>query len=162
MEHFLNESVVVAIAFFVLLPLVFKPVQKIVLSILDKKAASAIKVLKEAEDLYLRAQELLKVAQMNHETALKDSKDIVQKASEEAEMILKEANDEAKRIIKKKTALSIARIDRQEKQIVDDIKSSAIQLAITQVQESLVHELGKEAQLSLIEGGVREMKKVLN
>jgi F-type H+-transporting ATPase subunit b len=162
MEHFLNETVVVAIAFLVFIPLVFKPVKKAVLTMLDERAAVAVKVLKEAEELHTKAQMLLKEAEEHYATALKDSKDIVQKASEEAHSILDEANKEVERIVKKKTELSIVRISQQERQIVDDIKSSAIQLAVSQIQDSIMDELGKEAQISLIENGIKEAKKLLN
>lgn len=162
MAHFLNETFIVAIAFFALIPFVYKPIKKSILFMLDKKTAAAIKTLNEAQELYNKAQELLKEAQKHHATAIKDAQDIIKKANDEAEIILKEANDEVEKIVKKRTALSIARINQQEKQIIDDIKNSAIQLAVSQVQESIVNELGKEAQLSLIENGIKEAKKLLN
>jgi F0F1-type ATP synthase membrane subunit b/b' len=162
MSGVINESMIVAVAFCLFVPLVFKYVKKALVSILDERTKNIIKSLKESEKLFNEAQKLLSNAKLQYKEAEKMSKNIMIKAEEEVVMLINNAKKEAEIITKKKTDLSIARINQKENQLIEDIKLSAIQMAITKVEESLIKELDKEAQLSLLNDGLKQVRRLMN
>ncbi len=156
------ESIIVAVAFVVFLALAIKPIKNILLSMLDKYALDAVRQLTEANNMFKEASDMYDEIKKQHRQAERESQLIITKAKEEASALIEEAKKELERVTQKKTELTMGRIEQQEKQIVDDLKNEAIALAITKVQESLINQLDAEAQLALINSGIKEVKKLVH
>jgi F-type H+-transporting ATPase subunit b len=156
------ETTVVAVAFIIFMALIFKPAKRFLLSMLDTYAAEAIQKLEEAQQIHKEAQAIYSDIKKQSEQAKTDSKEILQKAKKEAEAIINEGKKELERITNKKAELTLSRIAQQEKQIIEDLKSEAINIALEKVQVALLNELDSEAQMSLIENGIRQVKKLVH
>lgn len=160
MEHIFNETFITAAACVIFIPLVFKPAKKALLNMLDQRAEHIIKSLKESDQIYREAESVLREAQKQYKEAQKTIKLILSQAEEEAFSMLENAKHRAESMARKKTELSISRINEQEKQIIEDVKQNAIQLAVNKVEESLINELGRDAQFNLIQEGIKAIKKL--
>jgi DNA mismatch repair protein MutS2 len=156
------EALIAAVAFCIFLVLVIKPIRTLVLNALDNYALQAVRELKEANKMFKEAEKLHKDIVKQHIQAKEDAKKIIAKAKSEAESIVKSAKSELKKVTEKKLQLTMSRIDQQERQIVEDLKNEAITIAMTKVQEALIHELDSEAQLTFIKNGIREVKKLVH
>lgn len=157
-----NESVIVALAFFVFVPLVFKPVKNLLLSFIDKYAAEAVKNLDESRQMRAEAEAMLAEIKTQHAEAQKNSKDIIESSRQDVEEIMEEMKEEVKAMTKIKIDLSVSRITQQEKQIIESLKNEAIQLAMEQVNSILLNELDKSAQMSLIDKSIKDIKKLVH
>lgn len=162
MEHFLNETTIVALAFILFIPVVYKRAKHAVIEMLDNRTAQVVKSLQESERIFKDAQALLNDAKLKHQEAEETIRLMVIQAENEARSLIADAKRQAEEITNKKIEISLAKINLQEKQLIEDIKLAAIQQAMTKVEESLINELDKEAQLSLIEDGLKQVKKLMH
>ena len=162
MHHFINEQFIAALAFIVFVPLVYKFAKKAILTILDDRTSNVIKSLQESERIYNEAQTLLNEAKAKYDEAEATIKLMIEQAENEAVLLIQEAKTQAENITKKKTELFLARISQQEKQLIEDVKNSAIQLAMDKVEESLITEIDRDTQLNLIEDGLKQAKKLMH
>ncbi len=162
MGQFLNEATIVALAFIAFIPLVYKHARHAVIGMLDDRTAGVIKSLQESEKIFKDAQALLNDAKLKHAEAEGTIRLMVLQAENEARSLIEDAKKQAQEITSKKIEMSLAKINLQEKQLIEDIKLATIQQAMTRVEESLIHELDKDAQLSLIEDGLRQAKKLMH
>lgn len=156
------EGYIVAIAFVLFVGFIFKPAKNALLSMLDQYAADAIKQLTEANNMFTESSKLYEEIKKQHKQAEKDAKEIVAKAKEESAAMVEEARKELERITQKKMELTLGRIEQQEKQIVEDLKNEAINIALIKVQDSLIKQLDTEAQMALIDNGIGEVKKLVH
>ena len=162
MEHFLNESIIVGLAFLLFIPLVYKHAKNAIINMLDDRTANVVKSLQESDKIFKEAQDLLKDAKLKHQEAEETIRLMVIQAENEAKSLIEDAKRQAEEITNKKIEMSLAKINLQEKQLIEDIKLAAIQQAMSKVEESLINELDKEAQLSLIEDGLKQVKKLMH
>ncbi len=156
------ESIVVAVAFGVFLILAIKPIKNMLVGMLDQYSKDAVKQLTEANEMFQEASKMYDDIKKQHKQAEKEAQEIITKAKEEALALVEEAKKELERVTQKKTELTMGRIEQQEKQIVEDLKNEAINLAISKVQESLINQLDAEAQMALINEGIKEVKKLVH
>jgi F-type H+-transporting ATPase subunit b len=160
--EFLNESFVGAIAFGIFVVLVYKPVKNLLISMVDEYTAQAIKKLEEAEAIFKEAKAMSLDVQKQYNQAKIDSVDIMKRAKLEAASLIEDARKEVETMTAKKTEMAMERISQQEKQMVEDLKKEAVTLAISTVEQGLLKELDKSAQNSLINYGIKEIKKLIH
>ena len=156
------ETIIVAVAFVLFVVFAFKPVKNVILGMLDQYAADAVKQLTEANNMFNESSKLYEEIKKQHRQAERDAKEIVAKAKEESAALVADAKKELERITHKKTELTMIRIEQQEKQIVEDLKNEAINTALVKVQDSLIKQLDTEAQMALINNGIRDVKKLVH
>ena len=160
--NFLNESLVGAVAFAIFVALVYRPVKRLLVSMIDEYTAQAITKLEEAGAILKDAKAMSLDIQKQYKQAKIDSADIMKKAKLEATSLIEDARKEVENMTAKKTEMALERIAQQEKQMVEDLKKEAIALAISTVEEGLLKELDKSAQNSLINHGIKEVKKLVH
>jgi F-type H+-transporting ATPase subunit b len=158
----MSESAIVALSLLVFIGLLYKPVKKGIISALDNYAAEAIRSLDDAQAMFNEAENLVNDAKEELIEAKITAKEIVARAHKEAADLLAEAKSEAERITTKRAEIAMARITQQEQQIMDELKQEAIALAMRNVHTNLIKELDSKAQLSLIENGLTDIKKIIN
>jgi F-type H+-transporting ATPase subunit b len=157
----LNETVVVALAFATFIPLVYKPAKNAILNMLDNYTADTIKNIEHAKHMYEQAKHMHDEITKKYNEAEQNAKAIISKANEEANLILAEAKREVEKITAKKTELALARINQQEKHIMEQLKDSIVEQALTNVNEMIAKELDSNAQLSLIDESIKKISKKL-
>jgi F-type H+-transporting ATPase subunit b len=158
----LNETLVIAFAFILFIVFTYKPVKAFILSALDQKIADTIKQVEEAKLLKKDATKVFQDAQDKLEEAENIASQMISNAKKKAEEILHNVEKEVTELAAKKTESSMQRILLQEKKVLEEIKVEAVELAMSYVEQALIDELDKSAQLALIESNVASMKKVIH
>ncbi len=157
----LSETAIVGIAFLVFIPLVYKPVRATLLNILDKHTASAIRNMDHAQEMYQKAEQMLAEITEKFNEAELVAEAIIKSANEEAAAIIADAQEEIAKISAKKTELALGRINQQEKNIIENLKVSVIERALSNVNEMIIKELDANAQMELIDNSVKMISRKL-
>jgi F-type H+-transporting ATPase subunit b len=157
-----TEATIVAIAFILFFVVLFRPIKRFILEFLDAKIQLAIRNIEEAAQLRSEAEGYLRSAQAHLAEAKTMALDIVNKAQEKSNLILSNVEDEVKILAEQKTENSLARLSQHENQIIEELKAEAVELAMVYVQDALVSELKKEAQMNLIEDSLKKTKKLIH
>lgn len=155
-----TEANIVAAALALFLVGLFRPIKKFVLSFLDLKIQDAIKDLEHAKNLRLEAENYLALARQKLKESESTALAIVDKARIKSEQIIASVEEEVNRIAERKIADSNARIAQQERQIASELKLEAVELAMSHVQDTLIRELNKDAQMSLITSSLKRTSKM--
>jgi F-type H+-transporting ATPase subunit b len=158
----LNESVIVAIAFFVFIGLTFKYIKQGLLTMLNSHVIKALKNIRDAEKIKQEAEEMYAEVEAKYNEIIKTSEQIINRANQDVESMFKDMEKRIAEFTEKKTQLSISRINQQEQTLIEEIKSETIKLAIDLVHESITKELSKEAQLALLDDALVNTKKIIN
>lgn len=158
----LNETLIVASAFVLFIVFTYRPVKAFILSALDQKIADTIKQVEEAKNLKQDAEKVFEDAQSKLAEAEDIASQMISNAKKKAEEILHNVEKEVTELAAKKTESSMQRILLQEKKVLEEIKVEAVELAMSYVEQALIDELDKNAQLALIENNVASMKKVIH
>jgi F-type H+-transporting ATPase subunit b len=152
----------VALAFIVFVVLVWKPVQKAVLSALDDRAARIERELTEAARLRDEAQALLAQYQQKHRDALKEAEGIVAQARSEAERLAQQAARDLEASLKRREELAMQRIAQAEQQAAADVRAAAIDVAIAATERLLKEKVDGAKGDALIDQAIRELPAKLH
>ncbi len=158
----ITEVTIVAASFVLFVVTLFKPIKRFLLGFLDAKIRTAVRNIEEAAEMRSEAEGYLKVAQAHLDEAKQTALDIVNKAKEKSNLILTGIEKEIKLLSEKKAESSLARISQQERQIVEELRAEAVDLAMVYVQDALVNELKKDAQMNLIESSLKKTNKLIH
>ncbi|MDF3048012.1 MAG: synthase chain precursor [Candidatus Midichloriaceae bacterium] len=157
-----TESNVVAIASILFAIALYKPIKNFVLAFLDEKIQEAVKDIEYAKNLRIEAEQYLEESKKKLAEAEKTAVEIIEKANERSEFIIGDLENQFKEISDRKLSDSLARIAQQEQQIISELKSQTVELTMKYVEESLISELSKEAQMSLVNKSLKRISKIMN
>jgi F-type H+-transporting ATPase subunit b len=152
----------VALAFIVFVVLVWKPVQKAVLSALDDRAARIEKELTEAARLRDEAQALLTQYQEKHRDALKEAEGILAQARSGAERLAQQAARDLDASLKRREGLAMQRIAQAEQQAAADVRAAAVDVAIAATERLLKEKVDGAKGDALIDQAIRELPAKLH
>jgi F-type H+-transporting ATPase subunit b len=161
-KNMFTESNIVAIASILFVVALYKPIKKFVLSFLDEKIQEAIKEIEHARNLRVEAEQYLEESKKKLAEAEKTAVEIIEKANERSQFIISDIENQLKAISDRKLEDSLARISQQEHQIISELKAQTVELTIKYVEESLISELSKDAQMSLIDNSLKKAAKMVN
>lgn len=162
MEHFFNESTIVAIATFLFVSVLYKPAKNSILSFLDNKIIETAAKIKEAEEMRKEAEVMLEQIQSELESAKVTAKEIINSAQEKSVQILEDAKNEFNKISQRKTELAMERISQQESSIIEEFKGEVLTKALNHVEEVLSKQLSSSAKDHLLDSSINNLKKNLN
>lgn len=157
----ITESVVVAIAFVIFCAAVFKPAKSAILGALDKHNSDAMRHLDEAKALFEEAKNMRAAAEAALTDAEKTSANIIANAKAEVEHLMKDSQEEFNRLTSTKFELAGAKIEQQERHIIEQLKESIINDALQTVGTLLAKEMNDNAQLGLIDDSISKISKKL-
>jgi F-type H+-transporting ATPase subunit b len=152
----------VAVAFVLLVVLVWKPAQKALLSGLDARAARIEKELNEAARLREEAQALLAQYQRKHRDAVKEAEDIVAHAREEADRLAQQAARDLDASLKRREDLAMQRIAQAEQQATADVRAAAVDVAIAATERLLKDRLDGAKGDALIDQAIKDLPAKLH
>jgi F-type H+-transporting ATPase subunit b len=152
----------VAVAFIILIVLVWKPAQKALLSALDARAARIEQELSEAARLREEAQALLAQYQRKHREAMKEAEGIVAHARTEAERLAQQAARDLEASLKRREELAMQRIAQAEQQATKDVRAAAVDVAIAAAERLLKEKLDGTKGDALIDQAIRELPSKLH
>ena len=150
----------VAVAFFIFIIAIFKPVKKILISNLDSK----IKIIKEninqAENLKNEAQIILSDIKKRQNEVKIEIENIRKEAIEKIGMLESQANIKLKEQIKKRELLSSEKIKLMVKDANITIQNNISQTSIETVVFLLQKKLNKDEKQNLITQSIKDLNTV--
>jgi len=151
--------VLVAVVIFVIA--VWKPAGRALGSMLDSRAERIAAELAEARRLRDEAEALLAEYQKKQREAQGDAEAIVTHAKEEAELVAAQAQRDLQQALERRTRLAEERIAQAEAKAVDEIRATAVDVAIAAAREVIAGELDDNRRAALVDAAITALPQGL-
>ena len=142
--------------------LVYYKVPKLIAKALDDRAEAIRKELDEARRLREEAQNLLADYQKKHRNVGQEAEAIVDLARREAEAFAHETRVSLTETLERRTKLAEDKIARAEAQAVDEVRGSAIDVAVAAAEKILREKMAGTGGAALIDQSIRDLEGRLN
>ena len=129
---------------------------------LDERAAKIAADLDEARHLHEEAKERLAEYQRKQRDALKEAEAIVAQAKAEAERIAAQAARDLDAAIERRRRLAVEKIALEESKALDEVRSAAVDLAITALRRALADDLDAQRRSALIDEAIAGLPSSLH
>ncbi len=129
---------------------------------LDDRSDKIRDELEEARKLREEAQALLAEYQGKRKEAEKEAEEIVAAAKREAASLAEDAATKTAEFVKRRTALAEQKIEQAQTQAVADVRSTAVDLAITAAEGIIADKVKGAAATKLIKDSIADVKAQLN
>ncbi len=161
-ELFSNPEFWVAVAFFIFIGIILKFGYRRVVDGLDARAERIKNELDEARSLREEAQALLASYQRKQRDALKEAEEIVEHAKDEAARASTEAEAKLQEIIKRRTEMAVDKISRAEAQALQDVRNTAVDVAVEAARSLIEKNLDEKKAASLVEDSIADIENKLH
>ncbi|MET0941315.1 MAG: F0F1 ATP synthase subunit B [Mesorhizobium sp.] len=129
---------------------------------LDERADRIGKELDEARRLREQAQQLLADYQQKRTEAEKEAGDIVAAAKREADQLVTEAHKRTEEYVARRTALAELKIGQAEREAVNEVRASAVDIAVEAARTLLAGKIDAKTGADLFKSSLQEVKSKLN
>ncbi|HEV2898301.1 MAG TPA: F0F1 ATP synthase subunit B [Pseudaminobacter sp.] len=129
---------------------------------LDNRAERIRNELDEARRLREEAQQLLAEYQRKRKEAEKEAADILDAAKREASQLVSEAQKKSEDYVTRRTALAEQKIGQAERDAVQEVRASAVDIAVEAARVLLARKVDSAASAKLFDTSLRDMKSKLN
>ncbi|WP_274629861.1 F0F1 ATP synthase subunit B [Arvimicrobium flavum] len=129
---------------------------------LDDRAGRIANELEEARRLREEAQQLLAEYQRKRKEAEKEAVDIVDAAKREAASLVEEAHKKTEEYVARRTAMAEQKIGQAERDAVNEVRATAVDIAVEAARKVLEGTVDAKASASLFSSSVQELKSKLN
>lgn len=133
-----------------------------VLGQLDERAARIKKDLDEAEKLHQDAQHLFAEYQRKQRNALKEAEEIIAAAEAEAKALFKATEADLKISLERRRKQAEDKIAQAEKQAVQEVRDTAVEIAIVAASAVLSQSLQGPAAAAQIDRAIGDVKAKLH
>ena len=141
---------------------VYLKVPGMIAKALDARAAKIRTDLDEASRLREEAQALLAEFQQKRKDAEKEAADIVTEAKREAELLLADAHKKTEDYVQRRTVMAEQKIAQAEREAVNEVRSSAVDIAVEAARKLLAGSADIKAGEELFKSSLQELKSKLN
>lgn len=156
-------SVWATVALFIFLGvLVYLKVPAMIAKAIDARAVKIRHDLDEARRLREEAQALLSEFQKKRKDAEQEAADLVAAAKREAELLLADAQKKTEDYVTRRTAMAEQKIAQAEREAVNEVRSSAVDIAIEAARRLLADNPEIKAGEELFKSSLQELKSKLN
>jgi len=155
---FLNDPTFwVLVAFIIFIAATARPISRLALAGLDKRADKIRADLEEAEKLRQEAQDLLAGYQRKQRDAIEEAEAIVAHAKEEAERLAQQGIERLEAALERREKLTLERIAQAEAKALDTVRTKTVDVALDATRDFLSHKLkGKQAD-ALIDAAIKDL-----
>ena len=129
---------------------------------LDKRAADIAAELEQAKKLREEAQQLLAEYQRKRNEAEEEAKSIVAAAEKEASALREEARQKTEDYVARRTALAEQKIKQAETEAVNEVRASAVELAVAAAEKVMADKVDSKKAGDLFKSSLGELKSQLN
>ncbi len=147
----------VAVAFLILVGLIAKPAGKAVLKALDTRTERIRATLDDATKLREEAQHLLADYQRKQRDAAKEIDDLVASAQAEAKNLADEATAKMEEALRRREQLARDKIAQAEAEALQQVRDTAIDLAIAATRRLMAERLDEQAAARLVDDAIAEI-----
>ena len=152
----------VAVAFVIFAALMLWKVKSLITDALDSRAGGISKELDDAAALREEAQALLASYQRKQRDALAEADDIVAQAKVEAERLAADAEVALEAEIKRRTEMALEKITQAETQVVQEVRNTAIDVAIKAAGSLIKENIDEAKAASLINESIGDIEGKLH
>ena len=161
-EFLEQETIWVALAFFIFIALIWKKASKAVSTILDDRSILIQNELKEAKSLKEEAMEELRISLQMQKNSSEEFNQIIKEAKEAAKKIKDDADVKSLEIIKRREEQAKQRIMAFENEAIKEIKRVSGTVAIESAKIYIKTHLDKKENVNLITKASNEIKSSLS
>jgi F-type H+-transporting ATPase subunit b len=129
---------------------------------LDSRAERIRNELEEARKLREEAQQLLAEYQRKRKEAEQEAQDIVAAARREAESLTEDARRKSDEYVTRRTALAEQKIAQAERDAVNEVRSSAVDIAIAAAERILADKVDGKTGSALFKSSLDHVRSKLN
>ena len=129
---------------------------------LDERAGKISSELDEARKLREEAQTILAEYQRKRKEAESVAEEIIVAARHEVEMLSADARKKTTEFINRRTAMAETKIAQAQAQALSDVKSAAVEIAISAAQSIVADKVTGAAADKIIKSSIAEVKSNLN
>jgi F-type H+-transporting ATPase subunit b len=158
---FAEPSHWVVLSFFLFFIIFGKKLWGALAGMLDARAASVRAEIDEAARLKAEAEAMLKEAETTRGRAQVDAKALIDGAAAEAARVTEAMRAEAEASAKRREQMALDRIAAAQKQAVDEIRTSAAELATIAARQVIAEGLSVEASNALIDQAISQLPAAL-
>lgn len=133
----MTESMWISLGFIIFIGLVFKPIKRVMIYALDKRAEDIDHKLNEAKKLKEEAEAMLRDCKQNQQNTMEEVQHILSQAEKEATRIIREGKKELEETCEKHTKLAMQRLSGYESTALSEVHSTAVDIAIYTVRSLL-------------------------
>jgi F-type H+-transporting ATPase subunit b len=151
----------VMLAFFLFFILFGRKIWAALAGILDARTVSVRAELDEASRLRREAEAMLRDAEKQRTDALVEAKALIEGARAEATRVAAAAAAEAEASAKRREKMAIDRIAAAEKAAVDDVRTTAADIATIAARQVLAESLSADADAALIDHAIAQLPTAL-
>jgi F-type H+-transporting ATPase subunit b len=151
----------VAAAFIVFFLLFGRKLWGAIAAMLDDRAAKIRTELDEAARLRAEAEAMLKDAQARRDSAIADAKMLLDGAKSEAARLAQAASAEAEASAQRREQMAMDRIAAAEKAAVDEVRTTAAEVATVAARQVIADGLSAEADGGLIDHAITQLPAAL-
>lgn len=151
----------VALAFIVFFVLFGRKLWGAITALLDDRAAKIRAELDEAARLRTDAEAMLKDAQTRRDAAVAEAKQLLDGAKVEAARLAQAAADEAEAAARRREQMAMDRIAAAEKAAVDEVRTTAAEVATVAARQVIADGLSAEADGGLIDQAIAQLPAAL-
>jgi F-type H+-transporting ATPase subunit b len=151
----------VAAAFIVFFLLFGRKLWGVIAALLDDRAAKIRAELDEAARLRAEAEAMLKDAQARREAAVAEATQLLEGAKVEAARLAQEAAAEAEGAARRREQMALDRIAAAEKAAVDEVRTTAAEVATIAARQVIADGLSAEADGRLIDQAITRLPAAL-
>ncbi len=158
----LDEAFWVAIALFILIGLLWRPVGRAMAGILDGRSEKIGRELEEAVRLREEAQALLAAHQKKYRAMTDEAESILHQAREEAKTMQKQAQEVLKQALATRMEQAERRMDQEEQKALQEIQRQVVAVAVAAAAKILTEHLGEQADDHLIKLALNEIPRAIH
>jgi F-type H+-transporting ATPase subunit b len=129
---------------------------------LDQRAERIRNDIEEARKLREEAQQLLAEYQRKRKEAEQEAGDIVAAAKREADMLVEEAKQRTEEYVARRTTLAEQKIAQAERDAVNEVRASAVDIAVAAAGKVLADKVDAKADAALFKAALADVKQHLN
>lgn len=129
---------------------------------LDKRADQIRNELEEAKKLREEAQQLLAEYQRKRKEAESEAESILSAAEREAAVLREEAKAKTEEYVTRRTAMAEQKIRQAEADAINEVRASAVDLAIAATEKLIGSKVDSKASGELFKASLGELKTRLN
>lgn len=142
--------------------LAYVKVPAMITGALDKRSDQIRNELEQAKKLREEAQQLLAEYQRKRKEAESEAQSILGAAEREAVVLREEAKAKTEEYVSRRTAMAEQKIRQAESDAINEVRASAVNLAITAAEKLIGSKVDSKASGELFKASLGEMKTRLN
>ncbi len=157
-----DETFWVALAFFVAIGILWRPLTKLIFGGLDGRSDRIRSELDEARRLREEAQDLLASYERKQREAEKEATALIEHAEAEAERHAKHAAEALEAALERRRQLAMERIAQAEHDAVRHVRAAATDLALKATRKLLTDKIDEGKQAELIDSAIGDVEDRLH